>query len=312
MPRPTPVPEDDEGVLDPFVVEWLATDPLGADDFSAERLALARGSYDLPVSREVARVRDDVVSGVPVRIYEPAEAATGLVVYLHGGGWCIGSISLMDNVARELAHATGAAVISVGYRLAPEDPYPAGLVDGEAVTRWALANTAAFGVPGTRVVVAGESAGGNLAAAVALRLRDEPAPNPLAAQILIYPALDAHGSGHPSRAAFLGLVVSADASDFYWRSYTAGRPLSELPLVAPLLVDSLAALPPAFVVLGGCDFLRDEGRAYAGRLRAEGVDATDRCWAGQPHGFMNFGFPAAADAFEAIGEWARARLAATG
>jgi acetyl esterase len=298
----------DEGVLDPWVVEWLETNPLPGDDFSEEFLALARGSYDLPVAREIAHVRDDVVAGVPVRIYEHTEPATGLVVYFHGGGWCVGSISLMDNVARELAFATGAAVISVEYRLAPEHPFPSGLDDCEAVTRWALANAATFAVPATSVMVAGESAGGNLATAVALRLRDADVEPHLAGQVLVYPVVDGHGSDHASRSEFAHLVVSAKASEWFWASYTGGRTISDDPLVAPLHAESLADLPPALVVLGGCDSLRDEGRAYAERLRAEGVDAEDLCYPGQPHGFVNFGFPSAADAFETIGGWVRRQL----
>jgi acetyl esterase/lipase len=300
----------DEGVLDPWVAQWLAANPLPGDDFSEEFLAMARGSYELPTRHEIAEVRDEIIAGVSVRIYEHAEAPTGLIVYFHGGGWCVGSVALMDNVARGLAQATGAAVISVAYRLAPEHPYPAGLDDCEAVTRWALANSPTFAVPETRVVVAGESAGGNLAAAVALRLRDVGASAPLAGQVLIYPAVDAHGSGHASRSEFIGLVVSEKASDWYWASYVGDREGAELPLATPLRVERLAGLPPALLILGGCDFLRDEGRAYAERLRAEGVDAVDVCYPGQPHGFVNFEFPAAAGAFETIGQWARRQFAA--
>ena len=135
----------------------------------------------------------------------PIIRPTGLVVYLHGGGFCIGSIGLMDNVARELAHCAGAAVVSVEYRLAPEHPFPAGLDDCEAVTRWALANTARFGVRRDHVAVAGESAGGNLATAVALRLRGDADP-PLAGQVLIYPVTDS-AVGDPRRR-----VTSSTAS----------------------------------------------------------------------------------------------------
>jgi acetyl esterase len=302
--------ELDEGTLDPWVENWLQANPMEMD-LSDEFLAAARGSFEIPVACAIAEVRDDVVAGVGVRIYEHATAASGLIVYLHGGGWCLGSVSLMDNVARELAHATGAAVISVDYRLAPEHPFPAGLDDCEAVTRWALANVSAFGVAPTAVLVAGESAGGNLAAAVALRLRDAKDVPGLSGQILVYPVLDAHGSAHPSRELFYGLVVSDKESDWFWTSYTGGRPLAEIPLAAPLRAERLSGLPPALLVLGGCDFLRDEGRAYAERLRQEGVHAVDICFPGQPHGFVNFDFPAAASAWDAVGRWARDRLAPT-
>ncbi len=131
----------DEGVLDPWVIEWMAANPLRAtpfDDLSPEFLELARGPVGEPPTRQIAHVSDESVGDVPIRIYRNDAEPTGLVVYFHGGGFVIGSIGLMDNVARELAHASGAVVVSVGYRLAPEHPFPAGLEDCLSVTRWAL------------------------------------------------------------------------------------------------------------------------------------------------------------------------------
>jgi acetyl esterase len=303
---------ENEGVLDPWVEKWLAENPVAAmDDFSPEMLALARGPVGGPVTRELATVTDEVVDGIPIRIYQGDGRPNGLIVYLHGGGFCIGSIGLMDNVARELAHAADATVVSVEYRLAPEHPFPAGLDDCEQITRWALADTERFDVSPTQVIVAGESAGGNLAAAVSLRLRGT-VDVPLAGQVLIYPVVDGEGSTHPSRTEFSGVVVSPAAREFYWESYTGGRDLGRDPLVAPLHAESLADLPPALVVLGGCDFLRDEGRLYAARLREAGVETEDVCYAGQPHGFLNFMFPAADDAFVKIGDWSRKRFATAG
>jgi len=301
---------DDEGVLDPWVAEWLEANPLPGDDFSPEFLALARGSFDLPVARPIDHVHDETVAGVPVRIYEHAAPPTGLLVYFHGGGFCLGSVALMDNVARELAHASGAAVLSVEYRLAPEHPFPAGLDDCEAVTRWALAHAADLGVPDGKIVLAGESAGGNLAATVALRLRDTDAPARPVGQVLIYPVVDSRASDHPSRKAFLGLVVSEKMDEWFWASYGGGLDIDDEPLAAPLRSASLDHLPPALVVLGGCDLLRDEGRAYARRLAEAGVDTEEVCYPGQPHGFVNFGFPAAVDAYGVIGRWTRDRLRA--
>jgi len=164
-----------EGVMDPWVAEWMTANPERAtpmEDLSPEILELARGPYGMPVTREIAHVDDETVDGVPVRIYRGDDRPTGLLVYFHGGGFVMGSIGIMDNVARELAHATGATVVSVEYRLAPEHPYPAGLDDCETVTRWAFANVDRFEVSPATVAVSGESAGGNLAAALALRLRD--------------------------------------------------------------------------------------------------------------------------------------------
>jgi acetyl esterase len=219
----------------------------------------------------------------------------------------MGSIGLMDNVARELMHASGAVVVSVEYRLAPEHPYPAGLDDCERVTRWAFANTERFGVSPPSVAVCGESAGGNLAAAVALRFRDA-GDVALAGQVLVYPQVSGTVT-YPSAVEFDGLVVSRTVGANYWAAYSGGRDLDQDPCAVPLCAASLRGLPPALVVLGGCDMLRDEGRAYAARLRDDEVAVEEVCYAGQPHGFVNFDFPAAGLAFDHIGTWLRARLA---
>jgi acetyl esterase len=169
-----------------------------------------------------------------------------------------------------------------------------------------MANSERFGLPTSAVVVAGESAGGNLAAAVSLRLRDSGDAQP-AGQVLIYPAV-AGALTHPSTLEFDGLVISRKAGESYWAAYSGERDLDADPYAAPLMARSLQGLPPALVVLGGCDVLRDEGRAYADRLREEGVDVEEVCYAGQPHGFVNFDFPAAALAHERIGAWIREAL----
>ncbi len=303
---------DDEGVLDPWVTEWFEANPERAtpmEDLSPEVLALARGPVGMPPAREItiASVTDEDVHGVPVRIYQGEGTPTGIVVYFHGGGFVMGSIGIMDNVARELAHSTGAVVVSVEYRLAPEHPYPEGLDDCETVTRWVYANAARFGVPSSSVVVCGESAGGNLAAALALRLR-EAGDLPLAGQVLIYPGV-AGRVQHPSRKEFDGIVINLRVSEKFWQAYSSGRDLDDDPHAVPLSAPTLAGLPPALVVLGGCDMLRDEGRAYAARMAEDGVDVEEVCYPGQPHGFVNFDFPAASLAFERIGTWVRATLA---
>jgi acetyl esterase len=299
----------DEGVLDPWVEQWMAENPLMATPFeelTPELLELARSPIGGPPTREVADIVDEVVEGVPVRIYRDTDTPEGLLVYFHGGGFALGSVGLMDNVARELVHATGATVVSVEYRLAPEHPFPAGLDDGVTVTRWALSNAERLGAGTSRVLVAGESAGGNLSATVALRLRDG-GETALAGQVLIYPAV-AGPHVHPSAEEFSGLIISRAAGEAFWRAYSGSRNIDRDPYAAPLSAPSLAGLPPALVILGGCDMLRDEGRAYAARLRDDGVEVDEVCYPGQPHGFVNFGFPAAAEAFDRIGSWVRARL----
>jgi acetyl esterase len=298
----------EEGVLDPWVAEWFEQNPIPPfEDFTPELLALARGDFGVPPTRELAKVTDREIAGIPVRVYEHEQTPTGLVVYFHGGAWCIGSIGLMDNVARELAYATGATLISVEYRLAPEHPFPAGLDDCEAVTRWAIAHADEFGTTSERVVVAGESAGGNLSAVVALRLRGDETTR-LAGQVLVYPAVGGFAKRYPSQDEFDGLVINTK-NPIVGDSYMGGRDLNRDPFVAPLEAESLAGLPPAIVVLGGCDPLRDEGRLYAHRLRDEGVEVEEVCCPGQPHGFVNLGFPAAAGVFERIGAFVRKAFA---
>lgn len=297
-------PAGDEGALDPSVAAWLEQNPQFdmSEGFSPDILEAARNFEGLPPTRRIDSVSDELVGGVPVRVYLNAGPPTGLVVYFHGGGFMVGSINIMDGIARELTHATGAVVVSVGYRLAPEYPYPAAFEDCLAVTRWALAScTARFGVQPSSVVVAGESAGGNLATVVALRLRDENAPT-VAGQVLIYPCTDGRDASHPSREQF-------GRHDWIWDAYGAGRDLSRDPYAVPMSAPSLSGLPPALVLLAGCDALRDEGRAYARRLRADAVEVDEYCYAGHPHGFVNYGMPAAADVYQRVARWFGALVA---
>jgi acetyl esterase len=262
----------DKEQLDPWVAEWMAANPLfvtPAEDLDPARLELARSPVGRPAARQIADVRDREVGRVPIRVYQGTTTPTGVVVYFHGGGFVIGSIGLMDNVARELAFHSGAVVVSVGYRLAPEHPYPAALEDCESVTRWALDNVGEFAAGRGSVAVAGESAGGNLAAAVSLRLRDTGDAD-LAGQVLIYPAVGGTAE-FPSVEEFGGLVLNRHAVELFWTAYSGGRALDADPYAVPLAATDLTGLPPALVILGGCDVLRDEGHAYAGRLRDAGV-----------------------------------------
>jgi acetyl esterase len=193
-------------------------------------------------------------------------------------------------------------VVSVEYRLAPEHPYPAGLDDCESVTRWALDNASHFDLSSSAVVVAGESAGGNLATAVSLRLRDA-GNRALAGQVLVYPCTDGPAVPYPSRLQF-------GRADWVWETYGGGRDLAGDPYAIPMDAVSLEGLPPALIVLAGCDALRDEGRAYAARLQEDGVEVDEVGYPGQPHGFINYGFPAAGAALATIGGWLEARFAA--
>jgi acetyl esterase len=305
------VTQTEEGVLDPWVADWLEANAEmmePPDEYTPEYLAMARPDGCPFPTYQLAKVTDDVVDGVPVRIYEHDETPTGLIVYFHGGGFCTGSIGLMENIATGLAHHARAAVVSVGYRLTPEHPFPAALDDCETVTRWAIANASRFGASPDAVTVAGESAGGNLSAAVALRLRDSCGPA-LAGQVLIYPAVAPPNASFPSRAEFSGPMLRFSGFEKVWAMYSGGRDLDRDPYAAPLVAKDLGDLPPALVVLGGCDVLRDEGRQYGLALRDAGVKVDEACFAGQPHGFMNLGFPAAELAHQRIGEWLRTLVA---
>jgi acetyl esterase len=261
-----------------------------------------------PPDGTLRSVTDDEVAGVPVRIYEQQGTATALVVYYHGGGFTVGSRTLMDNIARGIANASGAVAISVEYRLAPEDPFPAGLDDCEAVTRWAIANSARFGVSPDRIFIAGESAGGNLTAAMTLRFQGDPAAK-LAGQILIYPVVADSAAEFTSRTEFAPTPPGGDsgAMTALLDVYTGGPGLDRDPFVSPLNAESHAGLPPALLIVGDRDFLYDEGLAYADRLRAAGVKTEHIVYPGQPHGFMNLtgDMDAADDAFGKIGNWMR-------
>lgn len=309
---------DEEAIPDPRVAEFMATTSATiaarAGTTNEERRAFSRGPVPpVPSDKEFHRVTDEILDGIPIRFYEQATDPTGLIVYFHGGGWVVGSVGFMDNMARELAYASGANLVSVEYRLAPEHPYPAPLDDCENATRAVLRDLSRFGGESLPVAVAGESAGGNLAAAVALRLRDA-GEMFLAAQVLIYAALD-HRGDYPSRKSFRNVFAAeaapsgAESARRGWGVYGGGPDIDTDPYYSPMLADNLSGMPATLVVGAGMDFFRDEGRVFAERLRQAGVEAEDVCWAGQPHGFMNLLMPASADAYAQIGSWLRATFA---
>jgi acetyl esterase len=193
-------------------------------------------------------------------------------VYFHGGGWIVGDIDSHEAHCIRIANRTGAVVVNVGYRLAPEDPFPAGVDDAIAAMRWVHANLARFGGDARRLAVGGDSAGGNLAAVVAVQCRDEGIP--LAAQLLIYPATDLTGIGDPKVVgAYLGEKVTEKARD---------------PRVSPLFSPSLAGLAPAIIGVGVYDFLYKDNLAYAAALRRAGVSVTLRESATLNHGFFSY------------------------
>jgi acetyl esterase len=219
-------------------------------------------------------------------LYVPANAPAGgpLLVYFHGGGWVEGSAATHEPSCRLLAHLAGVRVISVDYRLAPEHPYPAAADDALAAYRDARARAGELGADPARVAVGGDSAGGNLAAVVAQDLRGDPAAP--AFQLLIYPGLDMTRK-RPSRLRFgEGFVLTEENMTWYEDQYVPDRSLRGEPRVSPLVAPDVAGLPPAYIATALADPLRDEGEAYAERLRAAGVPVALHRHP-QVHGFFN-------------------------
>ncbi|MDA5285778.1 alpha/beta hydrolase [Streptomyces sp. Isolate_45] len=269
----------------------------GPGDVTALRAAAVPG----PPGPEVASVYDTVAGGVPVRVYDPAPGAEGrpLAVWFHGGGWVMCGLDTHDRLCRELALASGAVIVSADYRLAPEHPWPAATDDALSVLLWARSEAPALGCDPGRVVVAGDSSGGNLAAVTTLR-----APELVAGQLLAYPPLDAsmgsgsvttYGRGHFHTAAHMA---------WYWDQY-GGDPTH--PHVSPLWAPDLAGSPRTLIVLADCDPLRDEGLAYGRRLGEAGADCEVRLHPGVFHGFLGLPLPAGAAARAGMAAW----LAAT-
>jgi acetyl esterase len=244
---------------------------------------------DLP---ELASVTDRVLPSpeghdIPIRVYIPNGAERpGVCMYFHGGGWVIGSIESHDAPCREIAARSGCAVVSVEYRLAPETPFPGPLDDCMAATEWIAEHGRAIGVDGTKLVVAGDSAGGNLAAAVTLLARERGGPD-IGAQILVYPATD-HGYGTQSSIDNAeGYFLTMDAMNWFTGHYLAGDlSLVTNPLASPLRADDHSDLPPALVITAEFDPLRDEGEAYADLLQQAGVPTEVHRYDGQIHGFL--------------------------
>jgi acetyl esterase len=233
----------------------------------------------------VHAVEDRDANGVPVRLYHPS-AATNLPIFVvfHGGGWVIGNVEQYDGIARWLANASGALVVSVDYRLAPEHPFPAALHDTYGTLAWLERYGEAFDGDG-RVVAGGQSSGANLVAAACLMARDRGGPR-VTRQVLCYPWLDL-GTDSESHRRFDGADgVVPTRSQWYRSQYLAGQAVT--PYAAPLTADDLAGLPPALILGAGLDPLRDDARRYAQRLQESGVASTYLEYENSPHAFLNF------------------------
>jgi acetyl esterase len=258
---------------------------------------------------EVAEVRLIIADGpVALRAYRPAGAGPDEVlpalVFYHGGGWTIGDLDTHDVVCRQLANGARCAVFSVDYRLAPEHPFPAAVEDSAAALAYVVKNAGALKVDPARVAVGGDSAGGNLAAVVSIEARERGAAMP-AFQLLIYPATD-HRGDFPSRERNgEGYLLTRASMDYFRRWYLQGKEDATDWRASPLLAKDLSRLPPAFVLTAGFDPLVDEGRAFAERLKREGVEVEYREYEDMVHGFVLMG-GALDRASEAVAECAGA------
>ncbi|MEB3979706.1 alpha/beta hydrolase [Mycobacterium sp. 663a-19] len=244
----------------------------------------------------VARVKDRTVPGaegageIPVRIYhpiapDPSGAGTPLLVYLHGGGFVLCDLDSHDACCRRLANGVGAIVVSVDYRLAPENPYPAAVEDAWAATQWVAKHGGELGGDTGRLVLAGDSAGGNLATVVCMISRDRGGP-PIAFQLLVYPVVDQRRKPKVVRDPASRGVLTLDHQRWFTQQYLGPDGDQHSPYASPILGD-LTGLPPAHVVTGEFDPLCDDGEEFAERLRAAGVPATVRRYPGMFHGFFN-------------------------
>src|ERR1700754_178418 len=269
-----------------------------------------------PEPPELASVKEIAIPGpggaIPARVYTPktlrlADGMAPCLVFFHGGGWVIGNLDSHDVVCRTLAHEGELIVIAVDYRLSPEAKFPAAVEDCIAATKWVSDNAMTLGIDAARLMVGGDSAGGNLSAVVAIHARDHGGPK-LAGQVLIYPGTDFRMT-HPShREPETSVLLTHSVVQYFKNQYLNGPDDIHDWRASPALVENLAGLPPAYLLTAGADPLRDEGDEFAKRLKEAGVPVTYRSYPGQFHGFFTMGklLPQANVAAREIGIWLKA------
>lgn len=267
---------------------------LGAPEFSTLTPEQARKlSLGPPpaVPTAVHGVENRSIAGseadIPIRIYKALSerANRGALVYFHGGGCVIVSLDSHDETAQRLCAGSGCTVISVDYRLAPETRYPGAMIDCFDATCWVAREAATLGIDATRIAVGGDSAGGNLAAAVALKARDDGGPA-LAFQLLIYPVTEPNFETRSYQDNATGYLLTRSAMQWFWDHYVPGAETHNPAYASPLRATNLRDLPPALVITAEFDPLRDEGEAYARALAAAGVDTGHTRYDGVVHGFF--------------------------
>jgi acetyl esterase len=287
--------------LDPaieLVLDGMAA--ANAPALGTQSVAETRALFDnMPLPRkqiELARIENRKIPGpageIPVRIYQPQGAGVKpVLVYLHGGGWVIGSLDSYDATCRELAEGAGCVVVSVDYRLAPEHRYPAAPEDCHAAVKWVAGNAGSLGADPKRLAVGGDSAGGNLSAVVSQMARDQGGPA-IRFQLLIYPVTDADFTRRSYVDNAEGYLLTTAAMHWFWDHYLPVKERRAEPYASPLRAADLSGLPAAWVCTAEFDPLRDEGEAYAQRLQQAGVSTTLTRFDGLIHGFISMGLVA--------------------
>lgn len=277
-----------EGFADPQLEEFVrGAPPLDGFDIATLREGTLARAATRARGPEMDTVSDLCLGDLRVRLYRPSADAVGVVVYLHGGGWTIGSIETHDRACRRLADGSGCAVLSVDYRLAPEDPWPASVDDAVAALRWvAGAGRSDLGATTGAVAVAGDSAGGTLAALACLRLREEDPESLPDLQVLINANTDLSGGQPSMREKATGWGLEVPMIRFFNSQWVPDESRWSDPGVSPLWAPDVSGLPPALVVTAEHDPLRDEGEAYAERLRYAGVTVHLRREPGLIHNFI--------------------------
>lgn len=302
-----------ESVDNPPIEEMTVAESRAAYETLFMSLAPSR----IEVDRVIEDRLPDACGGRPYRLYLPMHAASPMpaLVFLHGGGWSMGSPASYDHVTRWLCQRAGVAVLSLDYRLAPEHPFPAALEDAAQAFRWFAANAAALSIDPSRIAVGGDSSGGTLAAVMTHQMRRDPIAR-VAAQVLMYPVLTLEPEAPYRSRAELGAggyFLTSRGIDRAAERYLTSAELARDPRVSPILEPDLSGLPPTLVVTGGFDPLRDECTHYAARLSQAGSIAHYRCFAGTIHGFLSFAgaLSAGRKGLDYVSAWLQKQLAST-
>jgi acetyl esterase len=282
-----------EGAFPPFEVS-------GAVAARANMEALPGLPGD-PVYQVVDRRIDGPGGEIPLRVYRPGPGTRAVIVFFHGGGWAIGNLESHDALCRSLANATGAVVVAVDYRLAPEHIFPAAADDSLAATKWVAEHSDELDVDPGRLAVMGDSAGGNLAAVVSLMARDSGGPA-IAVQVGLYPVTSADLDRQSYVDNGTGYFLTRATMEYFWDLYVPDEGDRSNPYAAPLAATDLSGLPPSHIITAEHDPLRDEGEAYANALREAGVTSTNTRYGGMFHGFINMAsiLPPAAQALNDV------------